>query len=1393
MEGEVEADAGVVNGAGKTNYASEPPSAPNHTPSAIHGPVDIDYAALGLEQGRLVKLLNDRGAIEGLIDNSTGVDVKVMELAGVFHDERDKIINYILTDCEQGKFRRKTLQEYDEKEGVIHRLVYWQHYGRGNKFVKFLLDVSVVSPDESTNIMELTSLDEDDLSDEATAKLVEILAPIKTKTVQRGVIKGQLSFTDFEFGQTVVTVVGTLKAEERVTEMKSEVDVRTVKSFKSVRSTRSSVEGKNSGRTKKGDVNAAYTSLKGILNEVMDEFRQPAVIDERRKMHFVEEVMPRAPPLTREEDAMLERVGGLEKKLYTEGKRIKGTLKEGVDKFLWREGDKVWAAFGVTVDKSAKGVLEEQFVLDKYEWSEEHFKNNGNLQRVIRKDVDGTRSMHYHYGVKVPATTNRLFEMWFTWKQFNLENGRTSYMVAFVPLTEYPGGGFKDLSKDGYVLGESTGVYIISEVAPNVCRVTRIQSVDLKFEGLQKAVMDIAVDYLAKSQLKQANLLQKKFRRNGKKVDAEVRGALVERMREGVELEEDQKKVFGELEKLFGGVGGWDDIASPYQGVKMGVKHGQQKTNERSIMLMQAEGMADCTAEEAAAWYFLLCSRARAYTDREEGNPARFEIRKQGGRINEKFFAFVKKMPGLLQNREFLMHFIWKRDENDRVSVGVKPIGEEVDYGGSMGKLARGTTTAIFTATNVQAVEGEVNQCHINIRQKFDLGGHIPVPVLNRLGPKVLGVVYYIAKVFQRDEEVDKAALASLANIIKNECQDYTDEEKAAIRKGKEFYEKCKEDENFDDLKSPDERVKMKLVHVDGASLCTGVATTVVDASVEECAANEIIGLNSRDEMKKAKMNGITTMKVVNVNLHTLYYITTRDLGIPGFASRDSRSKVTWFKQHDGKAIIYFTDTEDLKEEFPVKARNILMKGHSVWIFEPLQSVGDVPQTSVTFTTKVDLGGVIFSSIVNKIAPRFLAQVSDLRKKFDKSQEIDIFKRQQIIEKFEEMAIEGAPGIESHFDEIDGAQEISSGLSGMTMIKAEKGMGWGKTSITARASHKEVAAFFWGLKSGVDSKLKLHRVNNKTLVITVEHKGQFTAARFGEIYQNKTEIDLMTRHKAASKKNVIKHLSIATDAAYHFDNLLWSTEAGEQDGRRFGEQLMERVKKRNVGDSKVEVVREYIAANRALKNTTEQHGFMRTMLYAVVMNKFKRRATNEGDDKSEEGARGWEIGSAMTTVMLTTATAAHAVDEWAHQFTEVQEVMNEQPWFRPFLEKIVMKLFMKSNLGLKARVTVGAATSMVDLLTDVYVTNMFRRDKKYGYFKASLASLAVSIGIQMLLVWGQNRKLGMKRVVWEWIPILLGYKPAVDAYRVAIGAKQKVGTATDSMAEMTVMTGTQTL
>ncbi|GMI39438.1 hypothetical protein TrCOL_g10183, partial [Triparma columacea] len=163
------------------------------------------------------------------------------------------------------------------------------------------------------------------------------------------------------------------------------------------------------------------------------------------------------------------------------------------------------------------------------------------------------------------------------------------------------------------------------------------------------------------------------------------------------------------------------------------------------------------------------------------------------------------------------------------MSVAFVPAEEKVDYGGHLGKLVKATTSGILTAKNIEDHNG-VLQCKLTFTQFLDAGGIIPVNVVNRQIPRGLSAIAELRDSFKRDEEVDKAAQASLANIIKNEPQDYTDEEKVAISKGKEFYENCKKEENFDELKSPDEKVKMKLVHVDGASSGTAFATTVIDA-----------------------------------------------------------------------------------------------------------------------------------------------------------------------------------------------------------------------------------------------------------------------------------------------------------------------------------------------------------------------------------------------------------------------------------------------------------------------------------------------------------------------------------------------------------------------------------
>ena len=96
--------------------------------------------------------------------------------------------------------------------------------------------------------------------------------------------------------------------------------------------------------------------------------------------------------------------------------------------------------------------------------------------------------------------------------------------------------------------------------------------------------------------------------------------------------------------------------------------------------------------------------------------------------------------------------------------------------------------------------------------------------------------------------------------------------------------------------------------------------------------------------------------------------------------------------------------------------------------------------------------------------------------------------------------------------------------------------------------------------------------------------------------------------------------------------------------------------------------------------------------------------------------------SSLATTLITTLTSRHAIDEWSLQYPALQEVMKEFVWVRPMLEYVAFKLMQEGRWGVKARVFIGAAMSITDLATDIYVTRMFWNDEtKYGFFQASLA------------------------------------------------------------------------
>ena len=76
-------------------------------------------------------------------------------------------------------------------------------------------------------------------------------------------------------------------------------------------------------------------------------------------------------------------------------------------------------------------------------------------------------------------------------------------------------------------------------------------------------------------------------------------------------------------------------------------------------------------------------------------------------------------------------------------------------------------------------------QSKLVLAQYVDAGGVIPVNLINKQVPLFLKALYDVVDAMKKDEEIDRAALASLTNtIILNKTQAYTKEEDTAIANG---------------------------------------------------------------------------------------------------------------------------------------------------------------------------------------------------------------------------------------------------------------------------------------------------------------------------------------------------------------------------------------------------------------------------------------------------------------------------------------------------------------------------------------------------------------------------------------------------------------------------------
>jgi hypothetical protein len=323
------------------------------------------------------------------------------------------------------------------------------------------------------------------------------------------------------------------------------------------------------------------------------------------------------------------------------------------------------------------------------------------------------------------------------------------------------------------------------------------------------------------------------------------------------------------------------------------------------------------------------------------------------------------------------------------------------------------------------------------------------------------------------------------------------------------------------------------------------------------------------------------------------------------------------------------------------------------------------------------------------------------------------------------------------------------------------------------------------------------KLSTKTKTTNSRKSTQEVTIRFTKRGENETKVEFVTNVELgknlsveATKSTLERHLDEAAEVEHYFIDLVPLKEMSKQVGEALGADLVwdgGQLGGAHLRKDRERHVEEVCNKNVALREVVKKYPWFVTLLKRARLCEFSSNSSQSTKLECVEEKEARVIGKNLMPCLKSRKVIEAGVDMWRLQNRAVGELFEEFPWIEGMFVEIGKGVVKTAPWGLFFRVTVGAVTSMFDLLTDVYVTYMFWSDEKYGYFKASLASLAVSIGLQMLVVYAQNRKLGMLRVLREWFPIIIGFKPAVDAYRVAKVEKQETGQAIDALGEMTYM------
>ena len=114
----------------------------------------------------------------------------------------------------------------------------------------------------------------------------------------------------------------------------------------------------------------------------------------------------------------------------------------------------------------------------------------------------------------------------------------------------------------------------------------------------------------------------------------------------------------------------------------------------------------------------------------------------------------------------------------------------------------------------------------------------------------------------------------------------------------------------------------------------------------------------SRDNMKEHVAFGGLDRNLKKINDHQNIYHVVYDLSIPTFLPRQWVTKIVWKWDEDKQELTVVDDSVE-HTDFPERKEYLRASTTVVVKYKQEADVGGIPQTKVTWTQQVDLGGVI--------------------------------------------------------------------------------------------------------------------------------------------------------------------------------------------------------------------------------------------------------------------------------------------------------------------------------------------------------------------------------------------------------------------------------------------------